>query len=101
VVSTPTPGGVLLHNVGTCVTTGDFTDVEHDDIDGDDRDGCSFDTPALRGLTDSAPYLHDGSAPTLEAAVTAMLGPAATATGSTTPPSAADLQALVEYLRSL
>ncbi|HZL18543.1 MAG TPA: beta-propeller fold lactonase family protein [Polyangia bacterium] len=101
VVSTTTTGGVLLHNVGTCVTTGDFPDVEHDDIDGDDRDGCSFDTPALRGLTDSAPYLHDGSAPTLEAAVTAMLAPAATATGATTPPSATDLHALIEYLRSL
>ncbi len=46
VVSTLTAGGVLLHDVGTCVTTGDPPDVEHDDIDGDGRDGCSFlDTP--------------------------------------------------------
>lgn len=40
------------HNVGT----GDGPD---------ERLGPSFDTPSLRALWDSAPYLHDGSAPTL------------------------------------
>ena len=101
IVSTPTPGGVLLHDVGTCVTTGDFTDVAHDDIDGDPRDGCSFDTPALRGLADSAPYLHDGSAATLDDVLPSMLQ-AAAAPGQTAPPlSADDETALVEYLRSL
>ena len=29
------------------------------------RQSCLFDTPALRGMADSAPYFHDGSAPTL------------------------------------
>jgi cytochrome c peroxidase/sugar lactone lactonase YvrE len=101
VVSTPTAGGVLLHDVGTCVTGGDFPDVDHTDIDGDARGACAFDTPALRGLTDSAPYMHDGSALTLDDAVTVML-PATVATGQTPPTlSAADRQALVEYLRSL
>jgi DNA-binding beta-propeller fold protein YncE len=101
VVSTPTTGGVLLHDVGTCVTNGDFPDVDHTDIDGDARGACAFDTPALRGLTDSAPYMHDGSALTLDDAVTVML-PATVATGQTPPTlSAADRQALVEYLRSL
>jgi YVTN family beta-propeller protein len=31
----------------------------------DERFGPTFDTPSLRGLWDSAPYLHDGSAATL------------------------------------
>ncbi len=30
-----------------------------------ERKGSSFDTPSLRGLADTAPYFHDGSAPTL------------------------------------
>lgn len=41
----------LKHDVGT---GGDF-----------DRKGPAFDTPSLRGLADSAPYLHDGSAAAL------------------------------------
>jgi len=101
VVSAPATGGVLLHDVGTCVRAGDFPDVDHSDLDGDARAACAFDTPALRGLTDSAPYLHDGSAPTLEAVVPLMLQ--ATVGAGATPPSlsASDRQALVEYLRSL
>jgi DNA-binding beta-propeller fold protein YncE len=101
VVSTPTSGGVLLHDVGTCVTSGDWTDVAHDDILGDARDGCSFDTPALRGVWDSTPYLHDGSAATLDDVLPSMLQ--AVAAPGQAPPvlSPADEKALVEYLRSL
>jgi YVTN family beta-propeller protein len=101
IVSTATAGGVLLHDVGTCVTGGDFPDVDHTDINGDARGACAFDTPALRGLTDSAPYMHDGSALTLDDTVTVML-PATVPAGQTPPTlSASDRQALVEYLRSL
>jgi DNA-binding beta-propeller fold protein YncE len=101
IVSTATTGGVLLHDVGTCVTSGDFPDVDHTDLDGDARGACAFDTPALRGLTDSAPYLHDGSALTLDAVVPIMMQ-ATVAAGQTAPTlSASDQQALVEYLRSL
>ena len=101
IVATPTAGGVLLHDVGTCVTTGDFPDVDHADIDGDARSACAFDTPALRGLSDSAPYLHDGSALTLDDVLPSMLQ-AAAGTGQTPPTlSASDHQALVEFLRSL
>lgn len=101
VVSTPTTGGVLLHDVGTCVQTGDYPDVDHTDLDGDARGACAFDTPALRGLTDSAPYLHDGSALTIDAVVPIMLQ-ATVGAGQTSPSlSASDQQALVEYLRSL
>ena len=42
----------IRHNVGT----GDGPE---------ERFGPAFDTPSLRGLWDSAPYLHNGSAPTL------------------------------------
>jgi cytochrome c peroxidase len=31
----------------------------------DERIGPAFDTPTLRGLYDSAPYFHDGSAASL------------------------------------
>ena len=48
-----------------------------------------LDTPTLRGLWDTAPYLHDGSAATLDDAVTAHNGVAL---------AAADLTSLVAYL---
>ncbi len=101
IVPAMTTGGVLLHDVGTCVTDGPWPDVAHDDIDGDPRPSCAFDTPALRGLTDSAPYFHDGSAATLDDVLPVMLR--ATVAAGETPPalSAPDRAALVEYLRSL
>jgi cytochrome c peroxidase len=101
VVSSVTPSGVLLHDVGTCVTEGTWPDVIHDDIDGDPRPACSFDTPALRGLADTAPYLHDGSAATLEDVLPFMLRAAAGPGATPQTLSAADQTALVEYLRSL
>ncbi len=101
VVSTVTTGGVLLHDVGTCVTDGPFPDVAHVDIEGDARDGCAFDTPALRGLWDSAPYLHDGSAVTLDDTLPSMLQAVAAPGDPATVLSSDDEQALVEYLRSL
>ncbi|MDH4390828.1 MAG: RICIN domain-containing protein [Aquabacterium sp.] len=51
-----------------------------------------IDVPSLRGLWATAPYLHDGSAATLEAAVAAH---------STNTVPAADLPNLAAYLRSL
>jgi YVTN family beta-propeller protein len=101
IVSTVTTGGVLLHDVGTCVTSGPWPDVPHDDIDGHPRPSCAFDTPALRGLTDSAPFLHDGSAATLEDVIPIMLQ-ATVGPGGTAPTiTSSDQTALVEYLRSL
>ncbi len=101
VVAAPTAGGVLLHDVATCVTDGPWPDVAHDDIDGDPRPSCAFDTPALRGLTDSAPYLHDGSAATLEDVLPVMLRASTPLAGGPVSPSAPDQAALIEYLRSL
>lgn len=46
----------LMHDVGTATA--------------DERIGPAFNTPSLRGVYDTAPYFHDGSASTLHAAVT-------------------------------
>ncbi len=94
-------GPVLLHDVGTCVTGGPWPDVAHDDIEGHPRAACAFDTPALRGLSDSAPYLHDGSAATLDDVLPSMLRAAAGAGGTPRTLTPSDQTALVEYLRSL
>ena len=86
-------GPVLLHDVGTCIVGGSFPDVAHADVAGHPRAPCAFDTPSLTGVASTPPYLHDGSAATLEDVVLRM--PQAPAAGSP------DLAALVEYLRSL
>jgi YVTN family beta-propeller protein len=58
---------ILLHDVGTCVTSGPFNDQPHkDDVVGMTRTACDFDTPTLRGIFATAPYFHDGSAATLD-----------------------------------
>jgi YVTN family beta-propeller protein len=88
----------VLHDVGTWVTTGPNPDVATPDQLGDPRPAGMFDTPTLRGLSDSAPYLHDGSAATLMDIFTVapkMVGPSAAAL------STDDKTALVAYLRSL
>ncbi len=84
-------GVVLLHDIGTCITVG-FPDMAHEDVDGDPRAACAFDTPSLNGVASSPPYLHDGSAATLADAIAKMPG---------APSSPNDVTALVEYLRSL
>lgn len=91
-------GPIMLHDVGTCVTAGPFDDVSFPAEDGSPRSACSFDTPSLRGVNDTAPYLHDGSAATLQDVfflAPKMVGDAATHLSS------GDLDALVTYLRSL
>jgi YVTN family beta-propeller protein len=50
-----------------------YTDLQMHDVGtatSDERIGPDYDTPSLRGLSDSAPYFHDGSAVTLRDAVT-------------------------------
>jgi YVTN family beta-propeller protein len=56
----------VLHDIGTCVTSGAFPDRTGKDVDGNPRTACDFDSPSLRGIFATAPYLHDGSARTLE-----------------------------------
>jgi cytochrome c2 len=55
--------------------------------------------PSLRGVSRSAPYLHDDRLPDLPSAVEAITGLVAAATGEGF--SAAEKDALVEYLKSL
>ena len=64
-------------------------------ISGEARDMWAFRTPTLRSVSRSAPYFHDGSADTLEAAVRLMAGgslPDAPAAGAPAPtePEAVD-----------
>src|SRR6202022_2504498 len=59
-------GPILLHDVGTCVTQGDFPDqAAPDEVVGKMHTACGFDTPTLRGIFATPPYFHDGSAATL------------------------------------
>jgi YVTN family beta-propeller protein len=59
-------GPIVLHDIGTCVTTGAFADRPAvDDVIGKMHSACNFDTPTLRGVFATAPYFHDGSAATL------------------------------------
>jgi YVTN family beta-propeller protein len=76
----------VKHNVGT----GDGEDEQM---------GPAFDTPSLRGLWDSAPYLHDGSAPTLRH-VLRTRNPK-DQHGQTSHLSDEDINDLIAYLRSL
>ena len=57
----------------TCHSPPLYTDQQMHDVGTatpDERIGPAYDTPTLRGLYDSAPYFHDGSAATLYAALT-------------------------------
>jgi DNA-binding beta-propeller fold protein YncE len=58
-------GSVMLHDVGSCAGA-PFPDQPTLARDGAPRPACAFDTPGLRGAFDTAPYLHDGRAATLE-----------------------------------
>jgi YVTN family beta-propeller protein len=109
-------GKINLHPVGTCATapTAPYPDVDHADQDGNPRYPCAFppggalcgdgsmscvgfDTPSLRGVASSPPYFHDGSAPTLHDALLMTKGQM----GDITSLSDMDIDALVEYVRSL
>lgn len=84
------PGTPLLHDVGTITAaSGQRLGAPLEGID----------TPTLRGIWNSPPYLHDGSAPTLRDVVTTANSDDEHGTTSTLTP--AELDALVAFLRSL
>ena len=58
-------------------------------------------TPALWGVADSAPYLHDGSAPTLRAAILRHRGDAKSVTDKYQAFAAADQAAVIAFLETL
>ena len=76
----------LVHDVGT----GDGPDEGF---------GPAFDTPSLRGVWDGAPYLHDGSAPTLLDVLTNRN--AGDRHGRTSQLTEGEIQDLIAFLRSL
>jgi hypothetical protein len=86
-----------LYDVGTCNTAPTWPDRTHRTDNGSSRESCRFDTPTLRGIADSWPYLHDGSAQTLRQVLEITRGRMGDIRGL----SEADLTALVEYMRSL
>ena len=60
-------------NCLTCHPPPLYTDLRKHDVGtatADERIGPAYDTPTLKGLYDSAPYFHDGSAATLRDALT-------------------------------
>jgi mono/diheme cytochrome c family protein len=58
-------------------------------------------TPPLWGVADSAPYFHDGTAPTLEAAITRHRGDAKGVTARYEELDASDKAAVIAFLKSL
>ncbi|MDP3273806.1 MAG: hypothetical protein Q8Q09_01330 [Deltaproteobacteria bacterium] len=88
-------GPVQLWDVGICSPE----DRAHQDMAGHPRAACRLDTPALRGLHDSAPYLHDGRAGTLREVLTTHNR--RDQHGVTSHLSAHELDDLVVFLQSL
>jgi YVTN family beta-propeller protein len=94
-------GPIVTHDVGSCVTSGAFPDQAALDAAGNLHPPCLFDTPTLRGIGATPPYLHDGSAATLQDAVVQQLNFLA----QSSDPAAASLSAtdqadLVAYLQT-
>ena len=89
-------GQALFAQVGcdSCHSGARFTDNASYAMFGE----ASVNTPPLDGISASAPYLHDGSAPTLRAVVERAMAGEMGEAFSLTSAEAADL---VEYLRSL
>jgi cytochrome c peroxidase len=61
------------HNVGIGMDQKE-PDVGRFKVTNKPEDTGAFKTPTLRDIAKSAPYFHDGSAPTLEDAIDTMLG---------------------------
>jgi CxxC motif-containing protein (DUF1111 family) len=80
----------LLHDVGT-----------GDGIIQGDAQGTEFRTPPLWGITDSAPYLHDGSAPTIREAIRRHANQGASARDAFQRLSYPEQRALLDFLDSI
>ncbi|MFZ5468120.1 MAG: cytochrome c peroxidase [Myxococcota bacterium] len=65
----------MFHNVGVGwdPKTKKFSDEGQKDATKDEKDAGKFKTPPLRDIAKTAPYFHDGSAKTLDAAIDFML----------------------------
>ncbi|MGC8861799.1 MAG: cytochrome-c peroxidase [Armatimonadota bacterium] len=58
-----------FHNLGVGYVDGKFKDVGRAAVTKNPADTGAFLTPQLRNVAETAPYLHDGSEPTLESVV--------------------------------
>ena len=58
----------LFHNLGVGMSA-EKPDLGRYEVTKDEKDKGAFKTPMLRDLLKTAPYMHDGSVPTLEAVV--------------------------------
>jgi CxxC motif-containing protein (DUF1111 family) len=63
--------------------------------------GTEFRTPPLWGIGATDPYMHDGAAPTLEAAIEAHAGEAEASVTAWQALDSADQAALLEFLEGL
>ena len=98
-------GNALFHDprlaCAACHPAPLYTDRKKHDVgtgtSAKERKGSAFDTPSLRGVYDTAPYLHDGRAPALLDVVRAANGQH----GNTAGLSDTELHDLVEFLRSI
>ncbi|MEX1231461.1 MAG: di-heme oxidoredictase family protein [Planctomycetaceae bacterium] len=105
---TPELGGVegiysdlLLHRMSSRQTPG-YGRVERDiPIPEDYPKPDEWKTPPLWGVADTAPYFHDGSSPTLEAAIARHEGDAERVREKYKTLSERDQQAIVAFLKSL
>jgi cytochrome c peroxidase len=59
----------LFHNTGVAWKNGTFTDEGRFAVSSNERDRGAFNTPTLREISRTAPYMHDGSLRTLEEVV--------------------------------
>lgn len=82
-----------FYDVGTYVRTGPVPDREEFLFHG------GLNTPSLLGIARTAPFLHDGSAPTLKARI--LMGKEQNRHGQTSQLSAQEVDDLVAYVRSL
>jgi CxxC motif-containing protein (DUF1111 family) len=80
----------LLHDIGT-----------GDGIVQGNATGAEFRTPPLWGISDSAPYLHNGSAPTIRDAIQSHGNQGAAARKAFNDLSASDQEALLAFLDSI
>ncbi len=67
------PGGLYYNvGIGTDNRPEQQVDIGRMKVSGQESDWAAFKVPSLRNISKSAPYFHDGSVPTLEAAVKLM-----------------------------
>ena len=64
-----------FHNIGIGADTrGNFTDTGRAAISKNEADTGAFKTPTLRNISQTAPYMHDGSMPTLKDVIDHYIG---------------------------